>query len=106
MKESTQYCRQPIIAPEPVDDATLLERVRAGGPERKSARAVLLERHRGSVYRRCLQQLGNIHDADDALQGTLLQALRGLHGFEGRSGVRTWLFAIADNECCSLVRRR
>lgn len=106
MKESSQYCSKPSIAPEPVDDATLLECVHAGGPDWKSACAILLERYRGPVYRRCLQQLGNIHDAEDALQGTLMKALLGLHRFEGRSGVRTWLFAIADNECCSLVRRR
>lgn len=86
-------------------DAALLDRVQARGPDAEAACALLLDRHRRSLYWRCLQRLGNGHDADDALQETLLRALQGLHGFEGRSAVRTWLFAIADNECCSFVRR-
>jgi len=106
MTDSDQGCTETGPVSNTVCDAALLERVQARGPDAAAACALLLDRHRRSLYWRCMQRLGNSHDADDALQETLLRALHGLHGFEGRSGVRTWLFAIADNECCSFVRRK
>jgi len=47
----------------------------------------------------CYRMLGSIHDADDALQDTLLRAWRGLAGFERRSSVRTWLYTVATRVC-------
>ena len=41
--------------------------------------------------------LGSVHDADDAVQETLLAAWRGLGGFEGRSSLRSWLYQIATS---------
>ena len=48
----------------------------------------------------------NRHDAEDALQETLLRAYRGLDRFRGQASVLTWLTTIADNQCASLARRR
>ena len=50
--------------------------------------------------------LASVHDADDALQDTLLQAWRGLPRFEGRSSLRTWLYTIATNACLKTAARR
>ena len=50
--------------------------------------------------------LGSLHDADDALQDTLLRAWRGLPGFDGRSALRTWLYRIATNACLDMIARR
>jgi RNA polymerase sigma-70 factor (ECF subfamily) len=50
--------------------------------------------------------LGSVHDADDALQDTLLRAWRALPGFEGRSSLRAWLYRIATNSCLKLIQRR
>lgn len=48
--------------------------------------------------------------ADDLTQETFLRALKALHTFEGRAGVRTWLLAIARRTCAdhlrATVRRR
>ena len=58
----------------------------------------------------CYRMLGSFQDAEDALQDTLLDAWRGLHRFEGRASLRTWLYAIATNRCLnarrSAARRR
>ena len=49
--------------------------------------------------------LGSLHDAEDALQDTLLRAWRGLAGFAGRRP-RPWLYAIATNVCLDAGARR
>jgi RNA polymerase sigma-70 factor (TIGR02960 family) len=50
--------------------------------------------------------LGSVHDADDALQETLLAAWRGLAGFEGRASLRSWLYRIATHACLRLAATR
>jgi RNA polymerase sigma-70 factor (ECF subfamily) len=52
----------------------------------------------------CYRMLGSLHDADDALQETLLAAWQGLGGFEGRASIRTWLYRVATNRCLNLRR--
>jgi len=106
MKVSVQRYEELIEARDTLREDVLLQRVRARGPDWRHACSMLLERHRHALYRRCLQRLGDVQDAEDAMQETLLRALLGMSGFEGRSALGTWLFAIADNECNSLARRR
>src|SRR5262245_9135085 len=50
--------------------------------------------------------LGSLHDAEDAVQDTLLHAWRGLSGFDGRSSLRRWLYRIATNACLDAIARR
>ena len=50
--------------------------------------------------------LGSPHDAEDALQDTLLRAWRALPRFRGGSGLRTWLYRIATNVCLDAIASR
>ena len=44
--------------------------------------------------------------AEEILQDTLVAIWQGAAGFEGRSAVRTWLFAIARRQAHNALRRR
>jgi RNA polymerase sigma-70 factor (ECF subfamily) len=62
--------------------------------------------HRSQLHAHCYRMLGSLHDAEDALQDTLLRAWRGMAGFDGRSALRTWLYRVATNACLDAIARR
>jgi len=87
----------------PARDRELLETARRGDQD---AFGRLVAPYRGELHAHCYRMLGSLHDADDALQDSLLRAWRGLPRFEGRSSLRSWLYTIATNACLNQIARR
>ena len=66
--------------------ADLIARAKAGD---SSAFDRLAARHRRELGAHCYRMLGSPHDADDALEESLIAAWKGLPSFEGRSSLET-----------------
>jgi RNA polymerase sigma factor (sigma-70 family) len=84
-------------------DERLAQRAAQGD---RAAFEAIYRRYHQPLYRFCLAMVGNPADAQDALQNTMVKALRALPGERRLIRLRPWLYRIARNESVELLRRR
>lgn len=72
----------------------------------RDAFAAIYERYHQPLYRYCRSLVRHPDDALDALQSTMLNAMRGMERREAELALKPWLYRIAHNESISLLRRR
>ncbi|GAB2581228.1 sigma-70 family RNA polymerase sigma factor [Streptomyces capparidis] len=65
-----------------------------------------LEALRRPVFGYCYRMLGSVHEAEDAVQETMVRAWRGLPGLADPSGLRPWVYRIATNVCIDAAHDR
>ncbi len=84
-------------------DAQLVQQAAAGD---RGAFRVLVERHRGLVYRLAYQFSGNHHDAEDIAQDVFLKLYTGLRGFRHEAQFTSWLHRVVMHQCIDHARSR
>lgn len=85
------------------DDLALIELVLAGD---RRAFEPLVRKHERRVFRVALAVLGNVQDAEDAMQETFVKVFRHLDQFRRDSRFTTWLTRIAVNEALEKRKAR
>jgi RNA polymerase sigma-70 factor (ECF subfamily) len=83
-------------------DDELLAAARQGDA---SALEALLVRYQPHLYRFGLRMCGNVEDAGDVAQESLVSMARSLRDFRGDSSVSSWLYTIARRFCIKKRRR-
>jgi RNA polymerase sigma-70 factor (ECF subfamily) len=86
---------------ERLPEARLISRLRARD---LTAFEELVAHFERPVYSLCFRLLGDAEEARDAAQETFLKVYRGLGGFRGEAGLKTWIYRIAINQAMNQKR--
>jgi RNA polymerase sigma-70 factor (ECF subfamily) len=86
---------------EHLPEARLISRLRAHD---LSAFEELVAHFERPVYALCFRLLSDAEEARDAAQETFLKVYRGLGGFRGEAGLKTWIYRIAINQAMNQKR--
>jgi RNA polymerase sigma-70 factor (ECF subfamily) len=92
----------PGQAVETSSDDELVAAVRQGDT---AALETLLARYQPRLYRFGLRMCGNVEDAGDVAQESLISMARSVRDFRGDSSVSSWLYTIARRFCIKKRRR-
>ncbi|WP_406447364.1 RNA polymerase sigma factor [Streptomyces sp. NBC_01613] len=84
-----------------LDDGLLVARAAEGDED---AFAVLVHRHGGALLALAYHMLGNLPDAEEAVQDALISAWRRLPEFRGDATFSTWTYRIVTNRCLNVLR--
>ncbi|WP_326778414.1 RNA polymerase sigma factor [Streptomyces sp. NBC_01445] len=72
----------------------------------EEAFAILMRRHSRLLLALALHTLGNLQDAEDAVQDAFISAWRRLPEFRHACAFSTWIYRITVNRCLNSLRRR
>ena len=84
------------------DEAALVERLGSGD---RVAFESVYRKHNAAMVRMCTGIVRNRATAEEVVQDTWVAVLKGISGFEGRSSLAGWIFAILVNKARSRAGR-
>ena len=84
------------------DDLLLIERLRSGD---EAAFVSLVDRYHTTMIRLAMVYVTALAVSEEVVQETWVGILEGLHRFEGRSSLKTWLFRILTNRVITRSQR-
>ncbi len=84
-----------LTVPASSDEAALVAELKAGSEE---AFTYLLSVYQNPVFNLIYHMIGDQTEAADVLQNVFLKILRGIHQFNGKSSLKTWIYRIAVHE--------
>jgi RNA polymerase sigma-70 factor (ECF subfamily) len=85
------------------DDPELIRACQRGD---QKAFTALFNRHRGIIEGLAFRMLRDRESAKDVIQEAMLRIIKSIQGFEGGSGVSTWIYKITFNECLRHLNQR
>jgi len=83
-------------------ESSLIDAARRGD---RDALSRLLEAHQQRVFGFGVKMCGDVEDAKDVAQDTLLTLARTMHDFRGEASISTWLYTVARSFCIKKRRR-
>ena len=94
----------PLITPDNATDDLRLARGCAAGDS--DLFAEIYRRYGERMKSIAYNHLGNIADAEDAVQESFVKLHRSAAGFTGEAAFTTWLYRILVNTCLDMIRKR
>lgn len=93
----------PLNAERNNADALLVARIRSGD---EAAFDALVLRYQAPLFSYLRGFVGDVEQARDLVQETFLRAYKSFGSLDDPALLRSWLYRIAHNQACSLLRRR
>lgn len=66
----------------------------------------IIQTYGNLLFRMCAVILGNVHDAEDAVQDTVIRYFQKAPSFENAEHEKAWLLRVASNRCRDMLRFR
>ena len=93
------------VLPETLEDSFIIDKLK--NPETKNyGFNLMLQNYQERVYWHVRKMVIVPEDADDITQNTFVKAWNNLEKFRGESGLFTWLYRIATNECLNFLKKK
>lgn len=67
---------------------------------------IIIENFQQKLFHYCYHMLGNIQEAEDAVQESFIKAFEKIESYSSSISFSAWLYKIANNHCLNIIRRK